>query len=338
MSGYQENDLRFTAWHHRLQKKLLKQKDLLPKGSCLLVAVSGGQDSMALLKLLIDLKRIHEWNLHIWHGEHGWHDKSREISQELKNWCEKKHLNFYCDYAIRKETKTEKEARDWRYVNLGKTAEMISTSEKKVCKVLTAHTASDRAETLIMNIARGSDLLGLTTLREERILQENVKLIRPLLNFTRHDTKAICDELDLPIWIDPSNENLKFKRNKIRHQVLPILEELHSGCSIRISSLAERLSYQKEGQQELLKLALKGISNQKGLMRKKVILIPLNTRNNLIAQWLKDNQIQGITTNLVEEINHKIGKSKPPGSMDLKGGYKVIWTKESIHLLLSKDS
>ena len=57
--------------------------DLLPSGSALLIAVSGGQDSMALLGLLRDLQRLHHWNLQIWHGDHGWNKQSKQVASEL---------------------------------------------------------------------------------------------------------------------------------------------------------------------------------------------------------------------------------------------------------------
>ena len=333
MFRYQKIEMKWTEWHHRLHKKLSKAKDLIPEGSCLLLSVSGGQDSMALTKLCIDLQRIYQWELNIWHGDHGWHKESGLIAKELKIWCEKRNLTFYCNKTNRENTKTEKLARDWRYSNLFARASMIESKEKKSCKILTAHTGSDRAETLLMNLARGSDLGGLTSLREKRILQDNIELIRPLLNFSREETKRICDQLALPIWLDPSNKNLDLKRNKIRNNVLPVLEELHHGSSLRIAALAERLSHYQDNQTILIKLALKSLEKPNGLCRIQLMEIPLESRLNLIAKWMKKEGLSGITATLLEEISYKISKNHPTGSKDLQKDWKLVWTKDLIKLI-----
>ena len=90
---------KWSIWHERLHKKLLENKNLLPKNSALLVAVSGGQDSIVLLQLMIDLRRLHNWQLHVWHGDHNWHNRSGEIAKELKIWCEHNNINFLCNVA-----------------------------------------------------------------------------------------------------------------------------------------------------------------------------------------------------------------------------------------------
>ncbi|WP_320663644.1 tRNA lysidine(34) synthetase TilS [Prochlorococcus sp. MIT 1223] len=334
MSRYQKIQMPWTTWHHRLHNKLEKDIDLLPKGSCLLLSVSGGQDSMVLVKLLLDLQRLHKWELNVWHGDHGWHQESSSIAKELKDWCEKEKLPFFCDRATAKATKTENAAREWRYENLTKRALMISEDPTKKCclHVLTGHTASDRAETLILNIARGSDLLGLTSLREKRVLQKDIQLVRPLLNFNRSETIKICEQLDLPIWVDPSNSNLNFRRNKIRYEILPILEELYTGCSTRIAALAERLSNYHATQSSLALLALKTIRHPKGLCRQELIAIPHYSRQTLIALWLSEHQVPGLSSNLLEEIANKTSRSKPPGSINLKTGWKIGWTREYLYL------
>tara|TARA_Y100001968_G_C19389072_1_gene734529 strand:- start:75 stop:1091 length:1017 start_codon:yes stop_codon:yes gene_type:complete len=333
MSRDNKNKMELSSWHHRLHKKLVKKPYLLPKGTSLLLSISGGQDSMTLLKLLLDLKRIHLWELTIWHGDHRWHENSTKIALELKKWCEKQNLNFICDTANEKAAKTEANAREWRYENLLKYACMLSSQKTKTyCRVLTGHTGTDRAESLIMNLARGSDLLGLSTLREERVLGGNIKLIRPLLSFSRNETQTFCNELNLPIWIDPSNKNVQYSRNKIRHNILPILEEIYKGCTGRISDLAERLSYYEKNQTILLLLALEAIKKQSGLCRLKLINIPEATRRELIAKWLEPYKISGINSKILDELTYKISKGKPPGSIDLKKGWLIKWSRETIQV------
>ena len=94
------------------------QPQLLPQGSSLLLAVSGGQDSMALLALLQDLAPLHGWGLNLWHGDHGWHDNSSRIAAELSSWCQQRHLSLQVDQAAPGEVPSEAKARQWRYERL----------------------------------------------------------------------------------------------------------------------------------------------------------------------------------------------------------------------------
>jgi len=89
----------WSSWHHKLHKEILTKKILIPKGSNILISVSGGQDSMALLTLINDLKKLHNWYIGVWHGDHQWHEKSSLYALELKSYCESKNIPFYFDEA-----------------------------------------------------------------------------------------------------------------------------------------------------------------------------------------------------------------------------------------------
>ena len=118
MSQSTKNDMSWSKWHMRLHKRLKQNKSLLPINSKLLLAISGGQDSMALLKLIVDLKRLYEWQVEIWHGDHQWHTQSAEIEEELKLWCLNRQISFHSNKASKEEVANEEKARNWRYKNL----------------------------------------------------------------------------------------------------------------------------------------------------------------------------------------------------------------------------
>ena len=322
---------RWTIWHDRLHKQILLNKELLPKDSTLLVCVSGGQDSMSLLQLLIDLKKFHGWELFIWHGNHSWHNKSEEIAKELEQWCKKQQLTFFCDTAIKGSIKNENLARNWRYKNIEKTALLISKTYP--CHyTVTGHTASDKAETLILNLARGANLKGLGSHKEQRELTANLKLVRPLLCFTRDETNRICKELNIPIWLDPSNNDLDLRRNLIREKVLPVLEEIHPGCTLRIAYLSQRLSNYHTDQTLIAKLAIKTIENRDGLCRLSLSNLTTSARATLLAEWII--KLGGPTTSSkqLEEISHKLSTKKGSGSKDLRNGWKITWTNSYVKL------
>lgn len=289
---------------------------------------------MALLKLMIDLQRLHKWKLHIWHGDHGWHNQSGCIAKELKDWCTEKGLTFFFDQTTKEQTKNEAEARNWRYKQLAKTVKMLSSKDKvsPCTHVLTGHTGSDRAETVLLNLARGSDLAGISSLKIFRKLDTGVNLVRPLLGFSRYETFQICKEMNLPIWLDPSNKNLTLSRNRIRQEVIPVLEDLHPGSSMRMASLAERLSHYKEDQHAMAQLLLKALEHPNGICRQSLFKLPLTARGIVLAEWLKQKGVPSLSALQLEELSCKIGKRKPPGYLQLTKNWRVKWEQKVIQL------
>ena len=321
----------------RLHKRLKQNKSLLPNNSTLLLSISGGQDSMALLKLIIDLRRLHKWQIEIWHGDHQWHTSSDKIKKELKLWCLNNQISFHSNKANIKEVANEEKARNWRYKNLIMKAKLLSSNNIyfPCTKILTGHTATDRAETIIMNLARGTDLIGLSTLKEQRHLENNIELVRPLLIFNRNETLEICKEFNLPIWIDPTNENLNLTRNKIRKEILPILNSIYKGADTRIASVANRLESYNEDQQLLAKIAIEFCQGEhvNSLSRQKIIKFKNSIRQLILANWLKLLGVKKLTTLKIEEINMKISLRNPPGTIHLHGDFVISWDKKNIYIL-----
>ena len=325
----------------RLHKRLKQNKSLLPMNSTLLLAISGGQDSMALLQLIIDLKRIHKWQVEIWHGDHQWNNNSERIEAELKLWCLNKRISFHSNKANKDEVTNEEKARDWRYKNLLMKAKLLSSNNinSRYTRILTGHTATDRAETIIMNLARGTDLIGLSTLKEQRPLENNIDLARPLLVFNRSETLEICKEFNLPIWIDPSNEDMNITRNKIRKDILPILNAIHKGADSRIASLAHRLESYTKDQQSLAKIAIEFCKGEEinSLSRIKLFNYTNSIRKIIFSNWLKILGVSRVTTLQIEEINTKTAQKNPPGTIHLHGDFQIRWDKETIYISDKKD-
>ena len=325
----------WSKWHMRLHKRLKQNKSLLPSNSTLLLAISGGQDSMALLKLITDLKRLYKWQIEIWHGDHQWHSKSEQIEEELKLWCLNKQIPFNSNRANKEEVANEEKARDWRYKNLIMKAKLLSNNIHSPCKrILTGHTATDRAETLIMNLARGTDLIGLSTLKERRSLENDLELTRPLLIFNRNETLEICKEFNLPVWVDPSNENMDLTRNKIRKEILPILNSIYKGADSRIASVANRLESYSDDQQLFAKIAIEFCQGEKlnSLSRIKLFSLTNSIRQIILSNWLKTIGVKRLTALQIEEINTKVSQRKPPGSIHLHGDFLLRWDKEAIYI------
>lgn len=207
----------WTALHAQIHITL-RSRRLLPQNQRLLVAVSGGQDSLCLIKLLLDLQPKWGWGLAIGHCDHRWREDSKANAEFVRQLAQNWNLPFYCQTAAQIST-SEAEARQWRYEALGTIAQ-----EQGYAAVITGHTASDRAETLLYNLMRGSGMDGLQALAWQRELIPEISLVRPLLELTRTETAAFCQQLDLRVWEDATNYDLKYARNRIRHELLPYLQ------------------------------------------------------------------------------------------------------------------
>ncbi len=323
----------WTSWHHVLHKDILSNKTLIPQGANLLIAVSGGQDSMALLNLVNDIKTQHNWFVNVWHGNHQWHDRSDIYAQELESYCNKKNIPFFFDRADKKDISSEEKARDWRYKKLSERAnQLLITNQSEIdIYLLTGHTNSDNAETFLLNLARGSNYAGLSHIDKKRVIKNRIFLIRPLLIFSREDTKEFCDHSNIPIWEDPTNYDLKIKRNLIRKKVIPTLETMYPGCSKRINSFAEKMSNFYNEQNDLSKLAYLSCKDSSGVKRELFNSLCIEARCTILNTFLRKSCTKQLSSENLTFLASSI-LEKDNGQISLPKGLKILWDKDYVNL------
>ena len=333
MSNENLTQRNWTSWHHMLHKELLSDKKLIPYGAELLIAVSGGQDSMALLNLINDIKNQHNWFVHVWHGDHQWHEESKKYAIELKSYCDKKNISFICDRANKKSISSEEKARDWRYKKLSERANQLIVENQKEIDIylLTGHTNTDNAETFLLNLARGSNYAGLSFMEKKRSIENHIFLIRPLLIFSREDTKTICNLMKIPIWEDPSNFDLKIKRNLVRKKIIPTFETMYPGYSKRINSFAEKMSNFNKEQGDLGKLAYLSCKDEKGVKRELLNSLCIEARCTILNIFVKKNCTKQLNSNNINDLASSIFE-KDRGQINLPDRLKIIWDKDYINL------
>tara|TARA_S200000501_G_scaffold168322_1_gene158554 strand:+ start:40 stop:1050 length:1011 start_codon:yes stop_codon:yes gene_type:complete len=333
MSKKNEIQKNWTSWHHLLHKEILGNKELIPNGAHLLIAVSGGQDSMALLNLINDMKSQHNWFLNVWHGDHQWHEKSEAIALELKSYCYKKNIAFFCDRADKKTISSEEKARDWRYKKLiDRANQLLFENQKKInFYLLTGHTNTDNAETFLLNLARGSNYAGLSYIDKKRLLEQNLFLIRPLLIFSRDDTQKFCKFMNIPIWEDPTNCDLKIKRNLVRKKIIPTLETMYPGCSKRINSFAKTMSNYNNEQKDLSKLAYLSCKDANGVKRELLNSLCFEARCTILNTFLKKTCRKQLSSKNLKDLTSSIFK-KERGQINLPEELKILWNKDYINI------
>jgi len=196
------------------------------------VAVSGGADSTALLLILADLADELGIVIHVAHFDHRTRPKqSAEDADFVAKLANRIGAPIRVGRAD-KPTKTEEAARIARYEFLRRAA-----SEIGAAAIATGHTRDDQAETVLLHLARGSGLAGLAGMRP---LREGIA--RPLLAIGRNDTVAVCRAARIRPRVDPTNRLLKFARNRVRLEVLPELAKINPRASEAIARFAEAAS------------------------------------------------------------------------------------------------
>ncbi len=189
-----------------------------------LIAVSGGVDSITLLDSVAAHAEEMALEVHVAHVDHALREDSALDALAVQAEAGRRKLRFYTvrvDVRLRAhETGSgiEAAARSLRYEFLASTAEAIGATV-----VMTGHTSDDAVETVLMNIARAGSLHALSGIPAERSLSDSVRVIRPLLEVRRQDVISYAHEHGLCWTEDASNSDPSFLRNRVRHELLPVL-------------------------------------------------------------------------------------------------------------------
>jgi len=212
---------------------------MLKSGDKVLVAVSGGQDSVLLFNFFIRLKDIFNLNLHIFHLNHMLRkDDSRKDAVFVRELADKENLPSTVlsydvpAYIAEKNLSTEEGAREVRYMLLKKVAKDIDAD-----KVALGHTADDQVETFLMRLLRGSGFKGLSAIPPVRDM-----FIRPLIEVSRKEIEEHCKAHEIKYRVDTSNFDRAYLRNKIRHDLIPYLENYNPNFKETILQTVEIVS------------------------------------------------------------------------------------------------
>jgi tRNA(Ile)-lysidine synthase len=194
-----------------------------PPATDVVVAVSGGPDSVALLRAIVEAV---PGQVVVAHVNHGWRGTAsdgdeafvRDLAERLR--ANNPRVSFQLHRAARRRTQGNREAnaRRQRYGWLAKVA-----AECGIRWVATGHTTNDQAETVLFRLLRGTGLDGLRGIAPIRQIAGDVRVVRPLLTVTRQGVLDYLAQIDQDYRIDASNADRRFTRNRIRHDLLPLL-------------------------------------------------------------------------------------------------------------------
>lgn len=204
-------------------KKTIKKYRMLESGDRVIVGVSGGPDSMALLYALNQIKEKYNLVLKVAHLNHGFRgEEAQREAQFVEEMAQKLELPFEVKafdvpaYKKKSSLSSQEAARVIRYQFLEDVRKKFNAK-----KIALGHNANDQAETLMMWLLRGTGVKGLSGIPPVR----EGGIIRPLIETTREEIEVYLKEREIPFVIDSSNQKTDYLRNRLRHELLPLLEE-----------------------------------------------------------------------------------------------------------------
>ena len=286
------------------------------------VALSGGADSMALLHLLNSIKNELEISVEAAHFNHLIRGEEAERDENfVKDFCRNNGIKLYVGqgdvpaFAKEKGVSLETAARQMRY-------DYLSRINKDF--IATAHTASDNLETVIFNLTRGTAIDGLCGIPPKRDI-----FIRPLIYASREQIEEYCNENDIPFVTDSTNLSDDYTRNKIRHNIVPILKEINPSVEkaiIRMSaSLREDSIYIYKEADRILTTSI----DQNGfLILDDILPLDIALKKRIIKKYVSDvtkqANLEAVHIDSVLYIMDKSGKTDLPGGWTaVSGGGKL---------------
>ncbi len=284
------------------------QENNISSSTKVVVAVSGGVDSMVLLGLCLNY--FQDGGIAVAHVNHNIRAGNKEEEIFIREYCEKKNIQYYSTVLEwgGNEKQSEEQFRKKRYDFLESIREKTSSKF-----LLTAHHANDLLETFLFRLSRGAGIYGLLS---PKVLEGN--LFRPLLSVFKNEIQAYAVKHSILWKEDPTNQDDIYARNKIRNQVIPVLQSIHPTAETNILQYIEDLrAYQLYIESEIIKflevtpfpLEIKVFKQMDSLFQKELLLFPLR-RYNFIPSRGQLNEVLKIIETEVGGKEVSFGKCR----------------------------
>ena len=321
----------------------IRKQQMLVSGDRVLVAVSGGPDSVALLHALCGLRPKLGLNVEVAHLEHGIRaEEAREDARFVGALAETLNLPFHLKQVDLPRLRSaavkgnlEAMAREERYEFFGAVAR-----EHGLSKVATAHTRDDQAETVLMWLLRGSGRKGLGGMAPmHRRRTSGLTIVRPFLGVSKADVLEFLHEEGVAYRLDRTNQDVNYLRNWIRLELLPQLKErIDSNLTSRLSQEAEILHDEDILLEDLARLALDKVKSGAAIDRHLFLEQPKALQRRLLRLWIEEarGDLRSIDFGHIEEMLKLIIEGPAQGRLAIPG--RLEFVKEYGTLRLEDDS
>jgi tRNA(Ile)-lysidine synthase len=308
-----------------------RRRQLPFKNEPVIVGVSGGADSVALLLVLDELIKARKLDLKliVAHVDHRLRKTSGDDARWLKNLARKLGYDVSISRVDLQSGKNnlEQAARHARYE-----AFAILAQKRKARRVLTAHTLNDQAETIVFNLLRGSGAEGLSGMETIRQLKENREtlLVRPFLSWARRaDTERYCHDRNIDFRHDEMNEDETFTRVRIRRQLMPLMETFNPRVREAIARAGELLKDDNEALDlaagRLLELSLEESKEQTQLRTDLLAVAPPALRRRALRLWLERcrGHLRRLEFSHIAAVESLVLEDRGARTIELPGGARV---------------
>jgi len=305
------------------QKKIMgfaDEYDMLPRDGLIIVAVSGGVDSVCLLDVISEISPKRGFQIAAAHFNHKLRGDESDCDELfVTGECKNRDIKLITDssdvraYALDKGLGIVEAARECRYAFFERAADELGTVlDCETVRVATAHNADDLAETLIINLVRGAGTLGMSGIPPVR-----GRIIRPMLHISRDEIMEYIDVKGLTFVEDSSNALENQARNRIRHKVMPVLKEINHGFPNMATRAAELTRRDEEYLQGLVDEYLKSCDEyikSRTLSVKGINSLPLP-----IASRVVKRMGNGLSFQHINDVIDLCTNKKPVASLSLPG-------------------
>jgi tRNA(Ile)-lysidine synthase len=320
----------------KLEKKLRAslRKLEISKQDRILVAVSGGADSTALLDALARWKRSNQLFAghlnHLLRGAESDADETfvRAITGQLKVPVFIAQQDVAVCAAQEKKN-LEATARRLRYEFLQRAAEQYQASV-----IVTAHTQDDQVETLMMRLLRGTGAGGLRGILAQVELQPSLRLVRPMLEITRAEVIEHCMRYQLKFRNDSSNNSTEFTRNRVRHEILPLLQTLNPDFGATLIRTAYQLNEDDTHLQSEAVRWIQELSEGAALNFKPLCQLHAAVRRRVVRLWIAQTRgdLRRIGASHLMAIDHLITQGTGNRFVELPSGWRVYRLRDQLKM------
>lgn len=285
--------------HYLIEEVLNNWPEKLKLDYSYTIALSGGIDSVVLLNILVNIKKIKPLIFNAIHINHNISQNSNDWEKFCKNLCIKLNVPLFTNhYTIIKSggESLENKARNARYNSFKKLDSQV---------IILAHHQNDQIETMLSQIFRGSNLHNIAAM-QNLSSKQNKTFWRPLLNISRQEIEAYASEHDLPYINDESNFDTKYLRNFVRHDVLPILKRWDKDITRKLLNVNSQLQNALELIDEVSKLDLAFTTNNSEIINlEKFKTISFSRQCNLISYFITNNNIPLPSEKMIKEFTRQ---------------------------------